>query len=243
MLKGMKTSLTPRCLAFVALVLALTAFVGDTASPSRAQAPKETTRKPFAKFKNLFLERQNDKLRVVIQAEVCLREGQLEELLCRKNTKEHEAVLAADVDAKGIHLALIAAGAEAGSPVQFEPKYKPAKGTPIKISLEYQKDGKTVVVPARDWIRNPKTKKNLEPDWVFAGSKLVENPEGKDKPPVYLANYGDLICVCNMDSAMLDLPVESPKRLDDRLYEADTDRIPPLETKVMVILEPVVAKK
>ena len=118
-----------------------------------------------------------------------------------------------------------------------------ATGSTIKINLEYEKDGKKVVVPAREWIRNPKTKKNLDHDWVFGGSKLVANPDGKDKPPIYLANYGDIVCVCNMEIAMLDLPVKSPERLEDRMYAAHTERIPPQETKVMVIFEAVKEKK
>jgi hypothetical protein len=223
-----------------------TASRGDNPPPRDKEATRpaaEVTRKPFGKYKNIFLERQGDQLRVVVAAEVCLREGQLEELLCRKGTKEHEAILAADVDARAIHLGLIAAGAKEGAPVQFEPQYAPASGSTIKIKLEYEKDGKKVVVPAQDWIRSPKTKKNLDHDWVFGGSKLVANPDGKDKPPIYLANYGDIVCLCNMDSAMLDLPIKSPKRLEDRMYEANTERIPPQETKVMVIFEVVKDKK
>ena len=42
----------------------------------------------------------DNKRRVLVNAEVCLREGQLELFLCRKQTKEHEAILAADVDAR-----------------------------------------------------------------------------------------------------------------------------------------------
>lgn len=69
--------------------------------------------------KNVFLEVLPDKKRrVLVNAEVCLREGQLELFLCRKQTKEHEAILTADVDARKIHAALIAAGAVEGSPVR-----------------------------------------------------------------------------------------------------------------------------
>jgi hypothetical protein len=78
---------------------------------------------------------------------------------------------------------------------------------------------------------------------VFAGSKFVPNHEDKNKPPDYIANHGDLICTCNMESAVLDLPVPSPKKFDSRIYEADTDRIPNTDTKVEVIFEPVPAKK
>ena len=95
----------------------------------------------------------------------------------------------------------------------------------------------TVTVPAREWIKEHKTGKPLATDWVFGGSKLVPNPEGIGKPDYYVANYGDVICVCNMDSALLDLPVESPKKFDIRAYEAATSAIPDAGTKVTVVFE------
>src|SRR5688572_13076648 len=50
---------------------------------------------------NVWLEiLPNGSRRVVVAAEVCLRAGPLEQLLTRKNRKEHEAILAADVDAR-----------------------------------------------------------------------------------------------------------------------------------------------
>ena len=58
----------------------------------------------------------------------------------------------------------------------------------------------------------------------------------------YAANQGDVICVANFDTALLDLPIMSSKDNDDLVFEAHTARIPPLETRVLVILEPVVAK-
>ena len=70
-----------------------------------------------------------------------------------------------------------------------------------------------------------------------------EDPEDDKKPPYYLANQGDVVCLCNMDDAMLDLPVASPKALDAREWEANTDRIPPPDTKVDVIFDIVPEKK
>jgi hypothetical protein len=164
--------------------------------------------------------------------------------MCRHLTKEHEYILSADADARLIHTTLIAAGAKAGSPVKFEPKYEPASGTPIKITLQYEKDGKRVSVPAQDWIRNGKEgTKVLEKQWVFAGSLLIKDEDEPTKEPIYLANHGDLICVVNMESAMLDLPVRSPKTFDSRVFTAFTEKIPPRDTPVEVILEPVVERK
>lgn len=196
--------------------------------------------------KNVWLEVQSDKRRVIVQAEVCLREGMLEQLMCRKRTKEHEAILAADVDARDIHKALILAKATPGTTVKYKDDgtIVPPKGTKIKVTLKFKDDkGKEVTVPGRDWVRDLKTKRSLEHDWVFAGSEFQVNPLEKDKPPLYAANAGDVICVSNFEGAMLDLPINSSKNNAELEFEAFTERIPPLGSPVTVILEPVLNEK
>jgi hypothetical protein len=235
MLTGMNINSYSRLAAAVALALPA------SLATSQAESAPEVKRVPVGK--NVVVEIQGEQRRVVVRASVCLREGQLEGLLTRKGTKEHEYILAADVDARDIHKALLVSGARPGTPVQFSPRYVPAQGGSIKVSLQFQKDGKTVTVPAQQWVRQARLQKDLADDWVFGGSRLMPDPEDKDKPPYYLANHGDLICVCNMDTAMLDLPVRSPKKLDDRIFDAHTERIAPLGTAVEVILEPVSPKK
>jgi hypothetical protein len=215
------------------------------AAPDTGAAPAAPAKEPPVKRveieKNVSLEIQGKQRRVIVKAVVCLRDGPLEGLLTRTLAKEHEYVLASDCDARKIHSALEIAVGKAGAPVTFLPKYKPAHGPGVRVSLRYQKDGKTVTVSAKEWVREAKSKKALDQDWVFAGSRFVPHPDGNGKPPIYVANHGDLICLCNMDTAMLDLPVPSPKRFDSRLYEANTERIPPKDTPVEVILEPVAA--
>lgn len=219
------------------------------AKPAAQDKPEKTKDKPeeakkVPVGKNVVLEVLSDKKRrVLVDAEVCLREGMLEQMLCRKQTKEHEAILSADVDARQIHAALIAAGAEAGSPVRFVPKFRPPSGTTIKVSVQYKDKDKLVTVPAQSWIKNAKSNKPLQSDWVFAGSRLVTNPLDPDGKKHYLANDGDVICVSNFETALLDLPLNSPKDDADRVFVANTERIPPLETKVVVILEPVIGAK
>ena len=196
----------------------------------------------------LFLETLSDgRRRVIVTAEVCLREGPLEQLMCRNGTKEHEAILHTPVDAKEIHAVLLVANAKPGSPVKYsdkEPKFVPASGTTIKVWLQYEKKpGETVTVDAKEWVRNARTGKALDKDWVFAGSQLFKDPEDPKMPPYYMANNGDVICVSNFTDAMLDLPINSPKENSELAFEAWTDRIPALKTKVMVILEPVIEKE
>jgi hypothetical protein len=184
---------------------------------------------------------EGDQRRVYVETTVCLREGEygLEFLLCRRATKEHESVLHTEADARIIHLGLEAAGATAGSPVQFDPVFKSPTGTPIKITARYLDKGKIITRPAQDWVRNVKTKKALATDWVFAGSIFFMDPEDPNKKPIYLATAeGGYVSVANVPTAMLDLPINSPKQLEGREFAPFTEQIPPVDTKVVLALEP-----
>jgi hypothetical protein len=179
--------------------------------------------------------------RVVMDGVVCLREGQLEMFACTKGTKEHESIVAVDTKAYAVHAALLAVGAEVGTPVQFRPAYKAATGTEIEITAIWtDKNGTVHRDRAKDWIRNVKTGKPLEFPWVFAGSGFWEDQATGEK--AYLAESGDFICISNFPSAMLDLPVESSQSNDELLYAANTERIPPLGTRVRLVLTPKLQK-
>ncbi len=141
--------------------------------------------------------------RVVLDGVVCLREGQLEMFACTRGTKEHESIVAADTKAYAVHAALLAVGAQAGSPVQYQPEYKAATGTPIEITVIWtDKNGTIHRDRAQDWIRNAKTGKALDVPWVFAGSGFWKDEVSGDKH--YMAESGDFICVSNFPTAMLD---------------------------------------
>jgi hypothetical protein len=207
-------------------------------APPPAAPAKQAQSKRVPIGRNVWLEIEGNRRRVVFDSVVCLREGQLEQLLCRRHTKEHEAVLSADVDARDIHKGLLLTGVEPGSPVRYLPRYEPAKGVRIRVKLSYQSDGKVVTVPGGSWVRNAATRKELDSDWVFVGSQFQQDPLDPDRPPLYAANGGDVICVSNFEDALLDLPMKSPKDNAELVFEAFTERIPPLETKVTVLLEP-----
>jgi hypothetical protein len=210
--------------------------------PPEKDPPLPEGLKPLNKEKTLFFEKtQDDKRRVYILAEVCLRQGPLEVFLCngneKRSTKEHESILHADLDPRDIHFALIAAGAKPGSTVRFTPKYKPATGDIIKVTVIYHMDGKLMTKPAQYWIQDIKTKGDMPHDWVFAGSRFFKDPEDPQKPPYYCANNGEVICISNFPDSMLDLPVMSSKEEAELEFKAHTSRIPPVKTKVLVRLE------
>ncbi|HKI36522.1 MAG TPA: YdjY domain-containing protein [Gemmataceae bacterium] len=215
---------------------------GDEPPKAPPEMKKAAEVKKVPAGKNVSLLIQGDKRSVQVETVVCLREGALEQLLTRKGAKEHEAILAADIDARDLHKALLLTGAEPGSPVQYQPKFKAPTGPTVKVSVQWEEKGKLRTEPAQKWVMNGTTKKELNSDWVFAGSRFVKNFD-EGKPDYYLANDGDVICVANFESALLDLPFNSSKADAERSFVAFTERIPPKDTKVSLILEPVLDKK
>jgi hypothetical protein len=174
---------------------------------------------------------------VVIDGEVCLREGQLEMFACPKGTKEHESVVSLNCTAEQVHAALLAVGAKPGTTVKFDPEYKAATGPIVDVLILWlDEKGEKHKIRAQEWIKYGKTEKEMPFDWVFAGSGFWTE-EGTDKVH-YMANSGDLICVSNFNTATLDLPVESSQANASLLFTAFTDRIPPRGTKIRAVLIP-----
>lgn len=187
----------------------------------------------------LWIDREGH--RVVLLGQVCQRAALLEMFACTRGTKEHESVVVIPTRAEFIHAALLAVGAEQGRPVQFHPEYVPASGTEIEIEVRWKDDaGEVRSARAQEWIRDMKTKKPMASNWVFAGSSYWTNEETGER--FYQAESGDLICVSNFPSAMLDLPIESSQREGELLFEAFTENIPPLGTPVTIVLAPKLAK-
>lgn len=221
----------------------------DEPPPEKAP-PIPDSYKALNKGKTIYFEKAADGTRRVhLMTEVVLREGPLEVLVCKLNTKEHESILHVDVDAREIHFALLAAGATPGHPVQFvnpktmELEFKPPTGTKVKVSLTYRENGKVKTVPAAEWVKDRKSGKQLGYDWVFAGSRFFKDPDRPDAPDYYMANNGEIVSLSNFPDSMLDLPIKSSKDVADLQFEADTPKIPPTRTPVLVTLEPVVEKK
>lgn len=178
---------------------------------------------------------------VIVDGQVSLREGMLEMFACTRNTKEHESIVSVNSKAYLIHAALLSLGAEPGRPVQFVPKYQPPSGTEIEITVEWlDARGKPQTAGAQDWIKDINTEKSMAHPFVFAGSSFWTDAETGKR--FYEAEAGDLICVSNFGSAMLDIPVQSSPDNSELAFEAYTERIPPLGAPVRLILKPKLAK-
>lgn len=179
---------------------------------------------------------------VIVDGLVCLRKGMLEMFACLRNTKEHEAIVAADTKAYLVHTGLLAVGAQTGSPARFQPEYRPPSGTEIDITLHWKdKQGKEQSARAQDWVMDLKTKKVMAYPFVFGGSSFWTDPESKKK--FYQAEGGDFVCVSNFGTAMLDIPVKSSQSNEELEFEAFTEKIPPIGTPIRMVFKPKADKK
>jgi len=173
--------------------------------------------------------------RVVVGGVIALAKGEIEVFACPKLSKEHEAIVATNCPARLIHAGLLAIGLEPGRPVSFDPEYAPAEGPKVEVRVRWRNaTGQVQETRAQEWIRNTKTGKPLADDWVFAGSGFWRDPA--DGSEHYEADGGDMICVSNFPTAMLDLTIASSDSNEALLFEAFEGRVPAAGTAVELIL-------
>jgi hypothetical protein len=149
---------------------------------------------------------------------------------------EHESVLRTEAKPSSIHFGLLAMGLVCGEPAHFSratKEYFAPTGPPLKISCEFQKDGKTVTVPAYRMMRDIKTQKEMPPlTWVFDGSRIL--PDGR-----YAADFtGYVVSIVNFDLTMIDVPELASNSNETLEWEYNPDLVPPKGTPVTMIIEP-----
>lgn len=171
--------------------------------------------------------------RVVVAGAVALTEGPVEFFACPRKTKEHESVVSVDSTARLIHAALLAIGLKPGRPAIFDADYQPATGDPVAVEVRWLEGTTPQRAAAQEWIRNSRTGKQLSSNWVFAGSRFWKDPQSGIE--YYQADGGDLVCVSNFPTAMLDLPIASSDANESLLFEVFAERVPPQETPVELI--------
>ena len=106
----------------------------------------------------------------------------------------------------------------------------------VQVTWFDEEKKQPVTVPARSMIRDSRTRKEMTHQWVFGGSQIWEDPDTGDK--IYYGDAGEMVCLSNFSTATMDLNVESSQSNDGLLFEAFTENIPPLGTKVYMKMKP-----
>ena len=200
------------------------------AAAPRPDAHPQLTR--LSRTEDVWVDR--DRKEVVVGGRIALDEGVIEVFACPERSKEHEAIVATRSSARTVHAALLAIGLEPGRPVSFDPAYTAARGPVVRVRVRWKDDAGGHERPAQELIRDTRTGEPLAADWVFAGSLFWRDPD--DGTMHYQADGGDMICVSNFSTAMLDLPIESSQANDALMFEAFAGRVPPHGSEVELVL-------
>lgn len=173
---------------------------------------------------------------VRVECEALAVNAPLEFFCCVRGTNEHESVLRTEAKPSDIQIGLLAIGLKPGSPIRYNQAAQtwiPPQGPPLHITVEFQKDGKTVSYPGYRWLRNLKTKQEPKAfTWVYAGSRVM--PDGKFAADV----TGYAVSIVNFDLTMIDIPELASSSNETLEWERNADLMPKLGTKVWMILEP-----
>ncbi len=183
-----------------------------------------------------------ENLQVIVGGRISLREGLLEMFACPRDTKEHESVISTVSDAKTVHTGLLATGAIPGIPGYWteESGVVTAEGCTCEVTVVWQdpeQENSRQEVNAKQMVVDLRTKETLQHDWVFAGSRWWQDPQDPSYRE-YQADSGDMICVSNFPSAMLDLNVESSSSNSSLAFGANPETVPPLGQPVLVFIKP-----
>lgn len=220
----------------IAFLLIATACAGSPADQAAGETTATTGSSDVIELPHLTVDPSDGQ--IVLSAEVCLRSGSLELLVCKAGTKEYESIMRTEAQAAHLHAALLMLGLSPGKPAEWsgdtdEARFLPPRGADLEITLRWlDRDGSVRESAAERWLAT-EDKTPLPRRWVFVGSEILR--DGR-----YWADVdGDVISVANFPSAAIDVPFESTTDNPLLLYEADTERIPPVGTPVEVIIEPV----
>jgi hypothetical protein len=175
---------------------------------------------------------------VEIDSEVVLRKGALELFAYSRAPvpKEHESILRTEVKCDRIYQALGLIGLRPGRPMRYDMATKTVElptGDPVEVLVRCEANGKTKEHSVCEWMMdNAKNAPMARTPWLFTGSRREENGS-------FAANEeGTLVTVVDFPTSLLGLPA-SHSESDSQLWlTANTDAIPPLGTKVTLILRP-----
>ena len=173
---------------------------------------------------------------VRVECEALRVENPLEFFLCVAGTTEHESVLRSKVKPSHLHAALLMIGLKPGQPVHFSEaanKWLPPHGPPLQLSVEFEKEGKAITLPANRLMRDVKSKKEMPPTtWIFTGSKLIDDTYAADRA-------GYLVSLVNFELTVIDIPSLASNANEALMWETNLELMPAkVGMPVTLLIEP-----
>ena len=168
---------------------------------------------------------------ITMYGKINMAYGLIELLACTKIGKLHESLLVIDVQPVHLQTALILLGLEYVGGLRYQGDPRTPKGDPVRIWLEWEKDGQKKRHRAEDLVFNREKQSSMDHiNWVFTGSRI--NNQG-----VFMAQaIGTLITTYRDPDAIIDNPL--PEGANDTIYIVNNQITPPKGTDIKMIIEP-----
>lgn len=230
-------------------VALLAALCASAAHPliTRAQLPPDNpfapapASRPAAAARNFAEGVQIDwaQRRVIVDTQVCLREGALEFFACFAG-KEHESILRMNAPAVRVYQALGLVGVSPGRAAAWDEatgRYAAPSGDLVDLEVQWGDGAAARTESAWSWvIESEYARSPAARPWVFTGSERL--PDGG----LAADRSGAGVALVNMPDALLAL-TRSHTLADAELWTlANTRAIPPVGTPVRLVLRPATAQ-
>lgn len=185
---------------------------------------------------------------VTIPAKVATVQGFLEQVVCGRDSREHESLLVLAVAPSEVHAALLLAGATPGHPGRWRTDGRatitePPTGSALHVRVRYRETAASAEPIERDiteWIRGVDGRA-FPGRWVFAGSRFAPNPPSWKKPGEhYVADFtGSIVGLVTFGDETVAATRVIPDQIDVEAanWEAWTSRMPAPESDAILVLE------
>lgn len=222
-----------------------TAPLAHSAATTEPPLPARPARAVISPFEGVEVDRI-DRI-VTVRAWVALDAGFLEQIVCSPGTREHESLLIVNVRPSDLHAALLIAGFASGTPGRWEwneeteeVRLIPPTGERLDLFVQYERDGVMTEESIRDWITDFTGERTFPSDpWVFGGSMFRRNPESMGYGEYYVADIsGSIVGLVTFGDEILGFShvISDQAELHEPEWMVNTDRIPPLNTEVKLII-------
>lgn len=227
------------------LVAATVAFAsGQPETPKEAPAAKPEVEKIDAtrfRIGEIVFDSKTREIR--FPASINMTEDLLEFLIVHKNGKVHESLFKTDISPTHLNVAfallrykpspeLYSKPASESDPTETFPEVPEEikKAARLKIEVEWQDGDRLRKIPVNEWVQHTSTGSTMPADpWVYGGSEIVD---GKFPPEA----TGDIAAIYRSQSALINYSGKDHE--DDTVWIVYPKRVPPLDSKVTIIISP-----
>ena len=216
------------------IALALGARAGDAPTPA-----KPVVRQVSPGVYEVGKVRLDQKaLSISFPGKLNMKRGLLEYLLVNPKGSAHESLLATDVEANDIHVAMLLLGAKGGAitaaapPAQLDAQYfrtaPKLTGDTVFITVKWKEKDVEKTVPIERWLVNAERKPIEHGAWIYNGSMLYEGR--------FLAQAdGNLIALVTSPTALMNNPRKGND--NDQMWNVNEETTPGESTPVEIIFK------